>query len=289
MQPLPPPLTTQITLNCRGRLLSLEQPRVMGILNITPDSFSDGGCYPSVQSAVDHAGQLLADGAAIIDVGGVSTRPGATDVSQTEELDRVLPVAEALVGAFPEALFSIDTFRSQVALEALRLGFHLVNDISGGRFEPDILQVAATHRAPFILMHSRGEGISTLHTDTGYNDILEDVWQYFVRQINRAHSVGLYDLILDPGFGFSKEVADNYAILRRLDRFLQLGYPILAGLSRKRLLTHPLHLSANQVASPLAALHFQALQAGVRILRVHEVAPALQVVALWQTWHHGAL
>lgn len=272
-----PGVTLRTTLNCRGRLLSLAQPLIMGILNVTPDSFSDGGQHNSPEAALGHARQLLAAGATIIDVGGYSSRPGADDIPEAEELARVLPVITAIAQELPQAFISIDTFRAGVARQALAAGAHIVNDISGGVLEPDIMRVAAQQHAPYILMHMQGRP-QTMQQAPGYKDVVQDVWQYFVQRITAAQAAGLYDLVLDPGFGFGKTPAHNFALFGALGHFTQLGYPLLVGISRKSFISKALGKPFKETPFAQEALHALALQAGVKILRVHEPAPTAQVL-----------
>lgn len=283
------PGTPSTTLNCRGRLLDLAEPRILAVVNLTPDSFSDGGQLGSAQAVVDRVGVLLEEGADAIDLGAVSSRPGAAEVCEGEELDRLSPFP-ALRRAFPAAIFSVDTFRAPVARALLEAGADIVNDISGGRFDTQMFATCAQYQAPLIAMHSRGRSVSELHADSHYGDVVAEVWGYFVERVGAAQAAGLYDLVLDPGFGFGKDPSTNFRLLRALGHLAELGYPLAIGLSRKRML-RALTGSTDYAATeaPAAALHFQALLAGVRILRVHAVAPTRAVVAAWRAYQDAGV
>lgn len=278
--PVMPLSHTLTTLNCRGRLLTLNEPRVMGILNVTPDSFSDGGVYDKPDAAYRRVEEILAEGADIIDVGGYSSRPGAEHISEATELARLEAIVPGIINRFPEAIISIDTFRSNVATHMLQAGAHIINDISGGVTDHAMHATAARFGAPYILMHMQGTP-QTMQQDPIYDDVLNDVWQYFVQRINAAHAAGLYDIVLDAGFGFGKTLEHNYALFRQLHAFTELGLPLLVGISKKSMLTKALALSREQVLPATGALHFDALRQGARILRVHDVAAAKQVVRIF--------
>lgn len=260
-------------LNCRRELLSLQHPRIAGILNLTPDSFSDGGQHNRPDAALRHTEAMLQAGADFIDVGGVSTRPYAPEVDEATELQRVMGILPLLIEHFPRARFSIDTFRAKVAEEALAAGAVMVNDISGGVFDPEIFSVAARHKAPYVLMHMQGTP-QTMQDDPQYEDVAQQVYSFFVQQLNRAKAAGLADILLDPGFGFGKTVAHNYALFRALPDFHALGCPLYIGISRKSMLSKGLDISREATEAPALALHLQALLQGVAFLRVHQVAAA---------------
>jgi dihydropteroate synthase len=282
MQPselgFPPPATT---LNCRGRVLDLAEPRIMGILNLTPDSFTDGGKYQTPEAALAHAGELLAQGADILDIGGASSRPGAEEVSADEEWSRIGEALRQIRETYPEAILSVDTWRASVARTALALGADIINDISAGQWEPAILAEVAAARAPYILMHTPTKP-ATMQQNPHYDDVVAEVWDYFVQRITTARAAGIGDIVLDAGFGFGKTLDHNYTLFAALDRLTRLGHPILVGISGKRMVTalfpdQPLE----DLAPTFTALHLQALLAGARILRVHHPAPAVQARTLW--------
>ena len=269
------------TLNCRGRVLTLDQPRIMGVLNLTPDSFSDGGKFNTLRLALKHTEQLLKAGADIIDIGGYSSRPFAEDISPEDELARIEDITEDILKKFPEAIISIDTFRSSVARRMLEKGVHMINDISSGILDPEMASTVAEFNVPYVAMHMQGTPQS-MQMNPHYGNIVDEVHEFFVNKINTLREAGIYDLILDPGFGFGKKILHNYQLLGSLDRFLPLGYPLLIGLSRKSMLYKLLECEPEQTREGAAALHFQALLKGAHILRVHEVNGAKDVIRLFK-------
>ncbi len=274
-------LDQQKTLNCRGRLLVLDQPKVMGILNITDDSFYAGSRLPNVEGAIERAGNMLAGGATILDVGGMSSRPGAPLSEAVEEADRVVPVIEALAGAFPEALISVDTVHALVARQAIAAGAHLINDISAGRFDPDLYSTVAKLGVPYILMHMKGKPENMMQQAV-YESLLTEVWDFLAAEIGKLRALGVRDIVVDPGFGFGKTVAHNFELLRQLHAFRTFDLPVLAGVSRKSMIWRTLGTSPEKALNGTTALHMVALQQGASILRVHDVVEAVEVVRLWQ-------
>lgn len=268
------------TLNCKGRLLDLSKPVVMGILNITPDSFFDGGQHNSVPAAVSQAERMVNEGATILDIGGYSTRPGATDISEEEELNRVIPAVEAIAQKFPEAFISIDTFRARVAKAAIQKGAHIINDISGGE-DAEMFTAVAQLRVPYILMHKQGS-ISTMHSSAQYTDVVSDIIDILLPKVKQLQSMGVADVIIDPGFGFSKTIAQNFELLRRLDELAILGLPVLAGLSRKSSIYKTLGTTAAEALNGTTVCHTIALQNGADLLRVHDVKEAVECIQLVQ-------
>ena len=268
-----------MTINCAGTLIDLNTPRVMGILNQTPDSFYDGGRYSNPKAVLDQVEQMLFNGASFIDIGGYSSRPGATDVSEQEELDRVIPTIKAVVKAFPDAVISIDTFRSGVAKVAIEEGAAMINDISGGDRDPEIYQVAARHQVPYILMHMRGTPL-TMTTLTDYDNVVMEVAQDLAKKLKQIRPYGVNDLIVDPGFGFAKNLEQNYSLLGKLDHLKLLNAPILVGLSRKSMIYKLLQTDPENALNGTTAANTIALLKGASILRVHDVAPAMEVVKL---------
>ncbi len=272
----------QTTLNCAGRLLTLDSPRIMGILNVTPDSFFDGGRYTDTEAIVTHVGRMLSEGADIIDVGGMSSRPGADLVPVETELERVLPAIEAIRSAFPGALISIDTIRAAVARRAIAAGAALINDISAGSFDDQMYAAVATLGVPYILMHMQGTP-RTMQTDPQYDDVVLDVLDFFLQEIGKLRELGVVDIVLDPGFGFGKSVIHNYRLLKHLQDFGTVtGLPVLAGVSRKSMINKILGTRPEEALNGTSVLHVFALQNGARLLRVHDVKEAKQVVQLWQ-------
>lgn len=272
-------LHRHLTLNARGKLLDLSSPLVMGILNATPDSFYDGGKYVGIDSAVSRALDMIDEGADIIDVGGMSSRPGADLVDPGEEQSRVIPVIEKVLSAKPGTVVSIDTIHASTAEAALDAGASIVNDISGGRYEEKIITVAAAAGAPFVCMHMQGMP-KTMQNAPSYGDVVHEVLQYFVERLRVLRSAGISDVIIDPGFGFGKSVEHNFQLLNKLSVFSILEMPVLAGISRKSMICKVLKVNPVDALNGTTALHMVALQNGAKILRVHDVKEAREVIAL---------
>ncbi|OKL41013.1 dihydropteroate synthase [Pontibacter flavimaris] len=267
------------TLNCRGKLLSLEVPLVMGILNLTPDSFFPGSRLRSAEEAVRKAEQMLADGADILDIGGYSTRPGAAEVSSQEEQDRILPAIEAIHHSFPEAIISVDTFRADVAEASITVGAHIINDVGGGLLDDSMFGTIARLQVPYILMHMRGTP-QTMASLTKYDNLVVDVLDELRVQLARLQELGVKDVILDPGFGFAKTVEQNFELLRHMEDFRILGLPVLAGLSRKSMVYKSLGIHQADALTGTIAVNTVALMKGADILRVHDVKEAKQTIIL---------
>lgn len=251
----------------------------MGILNVTPDSFSDGGKYNSPEAALEHTGKMLGEGAHIIDIGGYSSRPGATHISEAEEIDRIQPVVEGVLKNFPKAFVSVDTFRSKVAKVMLEAGVHIINDISAGNMDKEMMEVVASYKAPYIMMHMKGTP-QDMQEEPEYEDVVEEVWDFLTEKIQEARSLGIRDLILDPGFGFGKEILHNYELLSGFDRFQLYKLPLLAGISRKSMMYKLLGLPPEEVVEVGAALHLKLLEKGANILRVHDVAATRKLLGI---------
>lgn len=274
-------------IRCHGQLMDLSTPRVMGILNTTPDSFYDGGRYSGVDDALKQAGRMIREGADFIDVGGYSSRPGADEVSVGEETKRVVPVVEALRAAYPDTPISVDTFRSPVAGAALDAGAALVNDITAGLGDAEMLPLLASRQVPYIMMHMRGNPKS-MQGLTTYDDLLQEVLYYFSERLQAARSLGVVDCIADPGFGFAKTREQNFELLARLQAFKILEVPILAGISRKSMVYKTLGVRPEEALNGTTALHMAALSNGAHILRVHDVREAVECVRLWLELSRGA-
>ncbi len=274
------PKVTKKTLNCRGRLVDLAKPAVMGILNSTPDSFYADSRI-SLADTVSTAEQMLHDGATFLDIGGYSTRPGAAEVSPTQEADRVLPVIDAILTSFPDALISIDTFRASVARQAVESGAALVNDVSGGTIDPAMFGTVASLGVPYILMHMRGTP-QTMQSMTTYTNLTTNVIDELAVRLAELRSLGQKDIILDPGFGFAKTVAQNFELLSHLQDFSLFDEPVLVGLSRKTTIWKTLNISADEALNGTTVLNTVALQKGASILRVHDVREAVEAVKLIQ-------
>lgn len=274
-------LHPQKTINCKGSLLLLEKPAIMGVLNLTPDSFFDGGKYADLQSVLRQAEKMIQDGAAILDVGGVSTRPGAELPNLATELSRVIPVVEALASRFPETILSIDTFRAAVARAAVEAGAGMVNDISAGKLDPDLYATVAELQVPYVLMHMQNTP-ATMQINPEYEDVVLEVTDFFIREIGVLRSLGVKDIILDPGFGFGKLPEHNFRLLQMLDSFAFLEFPLLAGLSRKSMVYKTLGITPREALNGTTALNMVALQRGARLLRVHDVKEARETIALFE-------
>lgn len=279
---------TQTTLNCRGKLLDLSRPAVMGILNLTPDSFSDGGRFNEMDTALLQVEQMLEEGADIIDIGGYSTRPGAEDIAPEVELARVADITSAILDRFPEALVSLDTFRAEVAREMLERGVHLINDISGGLFDSEMLRTVAHFQVPYILMHIQGTP-QTMQQNPRYDSVVDDVLDHLNQRIKAAKEAQITDIIVDPGFGFGKTLQHNYELFRNLDKFHLFGLPVLVGISRKSMLYRPFKTKPEDVGELSAAMHLKAIEQGASILRVHDVKPARRIVQLHSYLKDGVI
>lgn len=270
-----------MTINCLGKLIDLGQPRVMGILNLTPDSFYDGGRFSSSDLVVKQAARMLEEGATFIDLGAYSSRPGAAHISEEEELARLLPAVDMLLGAFPGILLSVDSFRSTVAKQCLDRGVAIINDISAGALDHKMMATVAAFRAPYIMMHMKGRP-QDMQEQAQYRDPAGEVLYYFSEKLAQARQLGINDCILDPGFGFAKTMDQNYALLQQLDQITGFGFPVMVGLSRKSMIYKLLNSSAQEALNGTTALHMVALIKGARILRVHDVKEAMECIALFQ-------
>lgn len=267
------------TLNCKGRLLNIDTPIVMGILNINEDSFYSGNRYTAGHQLVQRANQMIADGAAILDIGGQSTRPGSARISADEELSRVIPAIEAIHQSLPEVIISVDTFYARVAREAVRAGASIVNDISAGLLDEDLIDTVASLGVPYILMHMQGIP-QTMQTDPRYEDVCREVLDFLIQRIAILKSKGIKDIIIDPGFGFGKTVAHNFALLKNLGMFQIMDLPLLMGISRKGFVYRTLDIEAEQALNGTTVLNTVGLLNGARILRVHDVKEAAEAIRL---------
>ncbi|MGQ9621311.1 MAG: dihydropteroate synthase [Bacteroidales bacterium] len=268
-------------INVKGRLIDLREPRIMGVINVTPDSFYSGSRYMDKEKIINTVAKMLADQADIIDVGGYSSRPGAEDISEEEEKSRVLDAIKLIAGKFPEAVVSVDTFRASVAYEAVNnCGAHIINDISGGEADKEMFSTVAKLNVPYILMHMQGTP-RTMQVNPVYNDVVADILIWFGQRITRLQSMGVKDIIIDPGFGFGKTIEHNFELLRRLNEFSVAGLPLLAGLSRKSMIWKVLGIRPEEALNGTTALNIVALLNGADILRVHDVKEAVQVRELF--------
>jgi dihydropteroate synthase len=271
--------STNKTLNFQGRLINLDVPRIMGILNVTPDSFYDGGRYVLERQILEQTEKMIKAGATFIDVGGYSSRPGAEDIPLEEELNRVVGAIRTIVRSFPQSLLAVDTFRSEIASAAVHEGAVMVNDISGGDLDPKMPETIARLKVPFITMHMKGTP-QTMSQMTGYENMLKEIMEALQSKINRFHHLGIRDLIIDPGFGFAKTVDQNFLLLNRLESLRLLGKPVMVGLSRKSMIWRTLKITPEEALNGTASLHTIALLKGASILRVHDVKEAAEIVAL---------
>jgi dihydropteroate synthase len=270
-------LTPKITLNCKGQLITLEKPVVMGILNITPDSFYDGGKHVFIAEALNQTEKMLSEGAVFIDIGAYSSRPGAIDISVEEELARLLPVIEAVTKHFPEAIISIDTFRSTVARQSILAGAHMINDIASGDDDAEMMNTVAELHVPYIMMHKKGTP-QNMHLNPHYEHVVLEVIQYFTAKITTARAAGIKDIIIDPGFGFGKNLQHNYTLLNRMSDLALFELPVLAGLSRKSMLQKITGTDAAHALNATTAANTIALMQGAKILRVHDVKEAIECI-----------
>ena len=275
---------TNKTLNVRGKLLDPSTPKVMGILNVTPDSFYDGGKFTTENPILEQVKKMLDEGADIIDIGGYSTRPGAADIPVEEETVRVLGVIQMIMKTFPEAILSIDTFRSSVAKKAVEAGAAIINDVSGGEQDPLMFETVAALNVPYILMHMRGTP-QTMTKLTDYENLIKDVADYFQKKIYRLRQLKVKDIIIDPGFGFAKTADQSFELLNHLDYFRVMGVPILAGLSRKSMIWRTLSQVPEEALTGTIALNTTALLKGASILRVHDVKEAVACIKLIKRLH----
>lgn len=260
--------------------MDLSTPVVMGILNITPDSFFEGSRVNTESEILALAEKLLSEGSTFLDVGGYSSRPDAEDITPEEECSRVIKAVKAIVKEFPEALLSVDTFRADVAKQGIQEGASLINDISAGELDAKMFETIATLKVPYIAMHMRGTP-QTMKELTSYDDLMREVMRYFVEKINRLKELGVNDVILDPGFGFAKTIDQNFELLAHLDYFKNLNRPILVGLSRKSMIWKTLNITADEALNGTIALNMAALLKGTSILRVHDVKEATEVIKLY--------
>ncbi|KAA5824521.1 dihydropteroate synthase [Algibacter amylolyticus] len=268
-----------MTINCKGKLIDLSSPKVMGILNVTPDSFYDGGGHKNEAEILKHVEQMLNEGATFIDVGAYSSRPNADHVSETDELKRIIPIINLILKAFPETLLSIDTFRSQVAKACIDAGACMINDISAGKLDDHMLQTIAKLRVPYIMMHMRGTP-QTMQQQTNYTNLVKDVLFYFSERIAKAKDLGIADVIIDPGFGFAKTLEQNFELLNQLELFKIIEKPLLVGISRKSMIYKTLETSAKEALNGTSVLNTVSLQKGASILRVHDVKEAMECIKL---------
>lgn len=270
-----------MTINCNGKLIDLSSPKVMGILNVTPNSFFDGGKHADEKAILIQVEKMLLEGAAFIDIGGYSSKPSAEFVSEEEELQRLVPVIKDVVKEFPDVIISVDTFRSKVAQEAIEHGAAIINDISAGNLDAKMMETVAELQVPYIMMHMKGTP-QTMQSLAQYKNIVKEMLFYFSQKIAQARSLGINDLILDPGFGFAKTVEQNFEVLSKLELFQMTELPLLVGVSRKSMVYKTLETTAEFALNGTTSLNTISLLKGAKILRVHDVKEAVECVKLHQ-------
>ena len=269
-----------LSINCNGKLVDLNTPKVMGVLNITPDSFYDGGRYKDAKSVLNQTEKLISEGATFLDIGAYSSRPGADFISENEELKRIVPVVELIQKNNPDVLISIDSFRAKVIRECVSAGAVISNDISAGKLDPDMIKTVGELGVPYIMMHMRGTP-QTMKNHTTYQHLINEIYAYFSKQIELARQHNITDIIIDPGFGFAKTLAQNYELLKQMEFFKNLNCPILTGVSRKSMIYKVLGCTANEALNGTTALNMVALMNGACILRVHDVKEAVECIKLF--------
>lgn len=268
-----------MTINCNGNLIDLSTPKVMGILNVTPNSFYDGGKHKEINSIIHQVDKMLSEGANFIDIGAYSSKPSAEFVSEEEEIKRLVHIIKELVETFPTIILSVDTFRANVARASVENGVAIVNDISAGLLDDKMLETVADLKVPYIMMHMRGNP-QTMQSLTDYNDIVKEMIFYFSERIQKARSFGISDIIIDPGFGFAKTLEQNYEVLHKMELFSMLELPLLAGISRKSMIYKVLEKTPQEALNGTSVLNTIALQKGAKILRVHDVKEAVECIKL---------
>lgn len=268
-----------MTINCKGQLIDLSTPKVMGVLNLTPDSFYDGGRYKNEVDMMSQVEKMLQEGATFIDLGGYSSKPGAAFVEEDEELKRVIPVIELLINNFPDIILSVDTFRSKIAQVSVAAGVAMINDISAGFLDAEMIKTIAKLQVPYIMMHMRGTP-QTMQQQTQYDDLLKEIISYFAERLQLAKTEQLIDVIIDPGFGFAKTREQNFELLSHLELLNIVNKPLLVGVSRKSMIYKTLNTTPQEALNGTTALNMVALSKGANILRVHDVKEAVECVTL---------
>ena len=269
------------TLNCNGQLIDLSEPIIMGVLNVTPDSFFDGGKYKNGKALLQQVGKMISAGAMIIDVGGMSSRPGAEIINVSEELSRVIPIIKQIKEHFPTIIISIDTVRSEVARQSVAAGASIINDISAGSIDDQMFETVAELNVPYILMHMQGKP-ENMQQHPDYQDVTKNVLDFFIEKIGELRELGVKDIILDPGFGFGKTIQHNYQLLQNFAIFKILDLSLLAGISRKSMIYKVLDSTPEEALNGTTVLNTLALERGAKILRVHDVKEAEETITLWK-------
>ena len=273
------------TLNCNGQLIDLSDPIIMGVLNVTPDSFFDGGKYEDAKALLNQVEKMILQGATIVDIGGMSSRPGANLIEEEEELNRVIPIIKKIKDTFPEVIISIDTVRSEVARQSVSAGASIINDISAGSIDGNMFKTVAELNVPYVLMHMQGIPVS-MQQDPGYQDVTKTVLDFFIQKVGELRELGVKDIILDPGFGFGKTINHNYQLLQNFAIFEILDLSLLAGVSRKSMIYKVLNSTPQEALNGTTVLNTFALERGAKILRVHDVKEAKETITLWKQLNH---
>jgi len=273
------------TLNCNGKLLAIDKPLVMGIINVTPDSFYSGSRFMKMDAVLKQTEQMLKEGASIVDIGGQSTRPGSERITVDEELERTIEPIAAIHKSFPDAIISIDTFYSGVASAAIAAGASIVNDTSAGSVDENMITTLAALKTPYVLMHTQGTA-QTMQQHPKYENVTREVLDFFISKIDSLHKAGINDIIIDPGFGFGKTIAHNFELLRNLSVFKIFNCPIMLGISRKSTIYKTLNTSADAALNGTTVLNTMGLINGASILRVHDVKEAVEAVTLWLAYNN---
>ena len=268
-----------MNINCKGKLIDISSPKVMGVLNLTPDSFYDGNKFDNEKKILNQVEKMLNDGATFIDIGAYSSRPGATHISEDEEKSRIIGTVELLINEFPDANLSIDTFRSSIADECLNAGASIINDITASKYDSEILKIAHKHNAPYVMMHLKGMPQDMMKQNK-YDNLIKDIIYYFSKKIEAARTAKVNDIIIDPGFGFSKNIDQNYDLLKNLGLLKSLDLPILVGLSRKSMIYKLLKTTPELALNGTTSLNTIALLNGAKILRVHDVKEAMECIKI---------
>ena len=271
------------TINCKGKIIPLDKPLVMGIINVTPDSFHEGYLHEGIEAISSRAEKMITEGADIIDIGGQSTRPGSTTIPAEDELQRVLPVIRDIHRKYPDIILSIDTYYSKVAAAAVEAGASIVNDISAGNADPAMLATVATLQVPYVCMHMKGVP-ETMQQAPDYDDVVMEVLEFFIAKLEQCKITGIKDILIDPGFGFGKTIEHNFTLLKNLPAFSMLGKPIMAGLSRKATVYKTLGTTPAEALNGTTVLNTLALMNGASILRVHDVREARETVTLFEAY-----
>jgi len=275
-----------MTINCNGSLIDLSTPKVMGILNLTPDSFYDGGSYRDESQILQQVEKMLLEGATFIDLGAYSSRPGAQHISKEEEKKRIVPIITLIRSKFPNAILSIDTFRSEIAKHCIDAGAAMINDISAGNLDPNMISTVGALKVPYIMMHMKGTP-QTMKSLDQYSDLTHEIQLYFSKKVAEARKKGINDIIIDPGFGFAKNIEQNFELLRKLDILQLQGLPILIGISRKSMIYKSLDITPAESLNGTTSLNTIALLKGASILRVHDVKEAIECVTLMNRYRQN--